>query len=168
MEEQHHETVGLFYSSFATTQQQKAMALGSLKVPCSIESLLQLKLCLDNAQNCSLWKGFVFKISVWDKVVRDDQVTLMMMSSRTIRKQRIEALSAILIQSGAASLRKGAVMVEEKEVIRGSQHGFTKGKIMSSTWGGIRARISAGRGLSCWKGALQRRTWGSWWPTRWL
>lgn len=35
------------------------------------------------------------------------------------------------------------------------------------TWWGVTACISAGWVLTCWKGALQRRTWVCWWTNGW-
>lgn len=44
---------------------------------------------------------------------------------------------------------------------------FNKGKWEFYTWGGIVACISAGEGLTYWKGALRKRIWESWWATGW-
>ena len=45
--------------------------------------------------------------------------------------------------------------------------GLTKVIVVSFTWEGITTSICTGWDMTCWKGALQRRIWGSWWMTGW-
>ena len=50
---------------------------------------------------------------------------------------------------------------------RGTWWGSTRLSAGSCTWGGTNPCISTGLGQTCWRAALQRGTWVSWWMTSW-
>jgi len=49
----------------------------------------------------------------------------------------------------------------------GTWWGLTSASVEYCTWGGTTSCTSTGYGMIYWRGALQRRTWGSWWTTGW-
>jgi len=50
---------------------------------------------------------------------------------------------------------------------RGTWWSSTRASAGSCTWGGTTPCISTGLGRTCWRAALQRGTWVSWWTTGW-
>ena len=56
---------------------------------------------------------------------------------------------------GCVTIQQDLDRLESWEERKGS----TKASIESYIWGGLTACISTGKGMTCWREALQRRTW---------